>query len=237
MSEVPWILSASDDQTVRLWDLERRTCVHVFTGHNHHVTCAAFHPTENLIVSASLDKTVRVWDTSRLVAFHKRGDYASGWARRNNVLVKYVLEGHERGVNWASFHPTLQILVSGSEDRRIKFWQLTETKAWEIFSLDRHIHSVTSCIFRDFPSHQDEVEHLDQLEVVSCSEDGRVCVFKVAPQKWHDGVWLDGAFRQRDEGRFWALAAHPTKNLVAAGHDSGFILFQVRTMYIVGSSK
>jgi coatomer protein complex subunit alpha (xenin) len=142
--------------------------------------------------------------------------------------------GNERGVNWVSFHPTLPILVSASEDRRLKLWRLTETKAWEVDSLDRHIHSVTSCIFRKFPLHQDEVEYLDQLDevVVSCSEDGRICVFKVALRQF-----LHEAFRQRDEGRFWALAAHPTKNIVVAGHDSGFILFQVRTMYTMGSSE
>ena len=27
--------------------------------------------------------------------------------------VKYLLEGHDRGVNWASFHPTLPLIVSG----------------------------------------------------------------------------------------------------------------------------
>lgn len=60
--EYPWILSASDDQTIRIWNWQSRTCITVLTGHNHYVMCAMFHPSEDQIVSASLDQTVRVWD-------------------------------------------------------------------------------------------------------------------------------------------------------------------------------
>jgi WD40 repeat protein len=42
--------------------------------------------------------------------------------------VKYVLEGHERGVNWASFHPTLPLVISGADDRQVKLWRMNETK-------------------------------------------------------------------------------------------------------------
>jgi coatomer protein complex subunit alpha (xenin) len=65
-SEQPWIVSASDDQTIRTWNWQSRTCISVLTGHNHYVMCAMFHPKEDLIVSASLDQTVRVWDISGL---------------------------------------------------------------------------------------------------------------------------------------------------------------------------
>ena len=73
----PWILSASDDQTLRLWNYETRSCLSVLTGHNHYVMCASFHPTEDLIVSASLDQTVRVWDTTGLRKKHLGGGSAS----------------------------------------------------------------------------------------------------------------------------------------------------------------
>ena len=42
--------------------------------------------------------------------------------------MKYVLEGHERGVNWASFHPTLPLVISGADDRQVKLWRMNETK-------------------------------------------------------------------------------------------------------------
>ena len=64
------IVSASLDQTVRVWDISGLLCVDVYfsvlAGHSHFVMCAQFHPSEDLIVSASLDQTVRVWDISGL---------------------------------------------------------------------------------------------------------------------------------------------------------------------------
>ena len=111
----------------------------MLTGHNHYVMCAAFHPSEDLIVSASLDQTVRVWDTTGLrkkqlggpggaeqgfpgmMDAHNgnRGGQSAAAATAlnvqaelfgtNDVVVKYVLEGHDRGVNWAAFHPTLNL--------------------------------------------------------------------------------------------------------------------------------
>lgn len=40
-----------------------------------------------------------------------------------DAVVKYVLEGHDRGVNWAAFHPTLPLIVSGADDRQVKLWR------------------------------------------------------------------------------------------------------------------
>jgi hypothetical protein len=39
----------------------------------------------------------------------------------NDAIVKYVLEGHDRGANWASFHHTLPLIVSGADDRQVSF--------------------------------------------------------------------------------------------------------------------
>ena len=41
-----------------------------------------------------------------------------------DAIVKYVLEGHSRGVNWAAFHPTLPLIVSGGDDRLVKLWRM-----------------------------------------------------------------------------------------------------------------
>ncbi|VAI11352.1 unnamed protein product [Triticum turgidum subsp. durum] len=138
--EHPWIVSASDDQTIRVWNWQSRTCVAVLTGHNHYVMCASFHPKEDLVVSASLDQTVRVWDIGALRK--KSSSPADDIMRLTQMntdlfggidaVVKYVLEGHDRGVNWASFHPTLPLIVSGADDRQVKLWRMNDTKAWEV---------------------------------------------------------------------------------------------------------
>jgi len=40
-------------------------------------------------------------------------------------MVKYILEGHDRGVNWVAFHPTLPLIVSAADDRLIKLWRMS----------------------------------------------------------------------------------------------------------------
>lgn len=149
-AQFPWILSASDDQTLRLWDFQKRSCLSVLTGHNHYVMCAAFHPSEDLIVSASLDQTVRVWDTNGLrkkqmgeptdpLPPQSRGPGPAAALNvqaelfgTNDVVVKYVLEGHDRGVNWAAFHPTLPLLASAADDRQVKLWRMSGTIKMEL---------------------------------------------------------------------------------------------------------
>ena len=239
-TQFPWILSASDDQTLRLWDFHKRSCLSVLTGHNHYVMCAAFHPSEDLIVSASLDQTVRVWDTTGLRKkqlggpggpdggfpgmMEQNGSRGGGGQSAaaatalnvqaelfgtNDVVVKYVLEGHDRGVNWAAFHPTLPLLASAADDRQVKLWRMSETKAWEVDTLRGHANNVSCCLF-----------HPKQELVVSNSEDRSIRVWDVSKRV---GVQT---FR-REGDRFWILAAHRSQNLLAAGHDSGMIVFKL----------
>ncbi|KAF8776231.1 hypothetical protein HU200_003734 [Digitaria exilis] len=215
--EYPWIVSASDDQTIRIWNWQSRTCVAVLTGHNHYVMCASFHPKEDLVVSASLDQTVRVWDIG---ALRKKtvspADDILRLTQMNtdlfggvDAVVKYVLEGHDRGVNWASFHPSLPLIVSGADDRQVKLWRMNDTKAWEVDTLRGHMNNVSCVMF-----------HAKQDIIVSNSEDKSIRIWDATKRT---GIQT---FR-REHDRFWILAAHPEMNLLAAGHDSGMIVFKL----------
>lgn len=102
--------------------------------------CAQFHPKNDLVVSASMDQTVRVWDISGLVKKNQAPSamsFEDPFARQSSqadlfgstdVMVKYVLEGHDHGVNWATFHPTLPLIVSSGDDRQVKLWRMNGNK-------------------------------------------------------------------------------------------------------------
>lgn len=47
-----------------------------------------------------------------------------------DAVVKHVLEGHDRGVNWACFHPTLPLIASGADDRQVKLWRMNGSKVF-----------------------------------------------------------------------------------------------------------
>nr|XP_034837173.1 coatomer subunit alpha isoform X1 [Maniola hyperantus] len=221
--EYPWILSASDDQTIRIWNWQSRQCISVLTGHNHYVMCAQFHPTEDLIVSASLDQSVRVWDFSGLrkksvapgpsgLAEHLRNPQATDLFGQVNAdaVVKHVLEGHDRGVNWASFHPTLPLIVSAADDRQVKLWRMNDSKAWEVDTCRGHYNNVSCALF-----------HARHELILSNSEDRSIRVWDMTKRTCLH------TFR-RENDRYWVLAAHPTLNLFAAGHDVGMILFKLQ---------
>lgn len=59
-----------------------------------------------------------------------------------DAVVKYVLEGHDRGVNWASFHPTLPLVISGADDRQVRKIRLYRNKleTWGCVILRRRGH-------------------------------------------------------------------------------------------------
>jgi len=219
--EHPWIISCSDDQTIRIWNWQSRNCISVLTGHNHYVMCAQFHPTEDYIVSASLDQTVRVWDiTGMRKKFcspgSKERDETSPKSPgqldlfgQSDAVVKHVLEGHDRGVNWVTFHPSMPLIVSAADDRQVKLWRMNESKAWEVDTCRGHYNNVSSVLF-----------HPRQELILSNSEDKSIRVWDMSKRT---GVQT---FR-REHDRFWILGAHPTLNLFAAGHDSGMIVFKL----------
>lgn len=222
--DLPWILSCSDDQTIRIWNWQNRQEIACLTGHNHYVMLAQFHPSEDLIVSASLDQTVRVWDISGLRKKHSAPTSATRsfedqLQRKQlpqqdifgnvNAVVKYVLEGHDKGVNWASFHPTLPLIVSAGDDRLVKLWRMSDTKAWEVDTCRGHTGNVLSAVF-----------HPHQDLILSVSDDKTIRVWdlnKRTPIK---------QFR-RENDRFWLIACHPTINLFATCHDSGVMVFKL----------
>ncbi|KAL5481033.1 hypothetical protein ACEPAI_9974 [Sanghuangporus weigelae] len=207
--EMPWIISCSDDQTIRIWNSTSRNCIAILTGHSHYIMSALFHPKEDLVVSASMDQTVRVWDISGLRKSTPSSAPGGFETFDTFSTVKYVLEGHDRGVNWATFHPTLPLIVSAADDRQIKLWRMSDSKAWEVDTCRGHFNNVSSALFH--PRHE---------LIISCGEDKTIRVWDMAKRSPVQ------TFR-REHDRFWVLAAHPELNLFAAGHDNGLIVFKL----------
>ena len=220
--ELPWILSCSDDQTIRIWNWQNRSLICTMTGHNHYTMCAQFHPKEDLIVSASLDQSVRVWDISGLRKKHsapqamsfedqmaRAGQNQADMFGNTDAVVKFVLEGHDRGVNWVAFHPTLPLIVSAGDDRLIKLWRMSETKAWEVDTCRGHFQNSSACLF-----------HPHQDLILSVGEDKTIRV-------WDLNKRTSVQSFKRENDRFWVIAAHPEINLFAAGHDNGVMVFKL----------
>ena len=146
-----------------------------------------------------MDQTVRVWDISGLRKGSPNSAPGNFDAFDSFSTVKYVLEGHDRGVNFAAFHPTLPLIVSAGDDRQVKLSRMSDTKAWEVDTCRGHFNNASAALFH--PRHE---------LIVSAGEDKTVRVWDMAKRT------AVQTFR-REHDRFWVLAAHPDHTLYAAG--------------------
>jgi len=64
------VISASDDNTLKVWDLSSREVIATFTGHSNSVNAVAVTPDSKQVISASDDNTLKVWnlETGEVIA-------------------------------------------------------------------------------------------------------------------------------------------------------------------------
>lgn len=114
------VATASEDKTVRLWNAKSGRCLAVLKGHEDEVNEVAFSPDGKMIVSCSggmaitYDRTLRLWNCEM---------EDSNFGKQIGILGE-----HDRRVSTLDFHPTKMIVASGSTDRTLKIWDVTEMK-------------------------------------------------------------------------------------------------------------
>ena len=98
-------ISASQDQTLRVWDLETREELRILKGHTDSVNAIAVTPDGRRAISASQDQTLKVWDL-------ETGEELQ------------TLVGHFHWVNAVAVTPNGRHAISASADKTLKVWDL-----------------------------------------------------------------------------------------------------------------
>eukprot|EP00937_MAST-01D_sp_MAST-1D-sp2_P007995 g7995.t1 len=134
-----YLLSASGDSTVRVWDVAAlrsnaqghdaaparadRMCTAVIPAHDGDVYTVQYHPQGEHAVTGSYDKMVKLFDL------------------RTQQLTK-SFKGHHASVSSAIFNPHGNLVISGSKDKTIRFWDILSGVCVKTFS--EHLGEVTS---------------------------------------------------------------------------------------------
>jgi WD40 repeat protein/actin-like ATPase involved in cell morphogenesis len=184
------LISGSNDQTIKVWQLSTGQNLRAFSGHTGAVQCVASSPDGRILVSGSDDKTVKIWENSpgqllqtlsghtgavRCVAISPDGrTLVSGsqdatimvWDVSTGKLVR-TLSGHEGAVWSVAISPDRRTLVSGSQDATIKIWQLSTGQLLQ--TLSGHTHYVRSVAISP-----------DGRTLVSGSQDRTIMVWDVS---------------------------------------------------------
>lgn len=93
-----YVVSGSDDCTVKVWDLAAGAVVKTLVGHTKNVSAVIKHPLLPLIVTASEDDTVRTWDATTFRAESVLSfDLCRAWCLSASPHSRSVAIGYDHG--------------------------------------------------------------------------------------------------------------------------------------------
>ncbi|KAG6979136.1 Vegetative incompatibility protein HET-E-1 [Fusarium oxysporum f. sp. conglutinans] len=161
------VASASDDKTIRIWNIETGECKHVLKGHSDLVRSVVFSHDSKMVASASGDNTARIWNietgeckqvfeghsdwVNSVVFSHDSKMVAS--ASLNTAWIwniktgkcKHVLKGHSNWVNSVVFSHDSKMVASASDDKTIRIWNIKTGECKQV--LEGHGDWVNSVVF------------------------------------------------------------------------------------------
>ena len=160
-SDNKFLVSGSLDNTVRIWDIQKKTQEAALKGHTSYVTCLAITSNNHFIISGSSDSTIRIWSI-----LHKKQEdilqIKSGYVKALAITSdsKYIvsadgriiriwsfderkivgiLEGHESYISSMAITNDNKYIISGTADPRglymdytVRKWSISELRQIEI---------------------------------------------------------------------------------------------------------
>ena len=121
-----FVISGSDDRTVKCWDMATGTTTTPFTprsvytqkAHDKDINSIDVSSDDKLFATASQDRTIKIFNV-------------------DDGQVVGVLKGHRRGVFSTKFSAVEKVIISGSGDATVKLWNLTDFTCLKVgISLD-----------------------------------------------------------------------------------------------------
>ena len=109
-----YLISGSEDKTVRLWSLDSYTGLVSYKGHNQPVWDVKFSPLGHYFATASHDQTARLWATDHIYPLR-------------------IFAGHINDVDCVDFHPNSNYVFTGSSDKTCRMWDVHSGEPVRVF--------------------------------------------------------------------------------------------------------
>jgi platelet-activating factor acetylhydrolase IB subunit alpha len=121
-----FLLSTGDDMTVRLWDISASQpgCKFTAIGHENFNICCAVAPAASFRYLAPLLGFKRSTTTVEIMATGSRDKTIKLWDSRGVCIMTLI--GHDNWVRAIAFHPGGKYLLSVSDDRTLRCWDLSQ---------------------------------------------------------------------------------------------------------------
>jgi len=237
-----WILTGSDDHTVRIWDLATGRYLRTLAKHESGVNVLALKPDGKSVLAGSWDKQIKMWDLQTgtcliqleghrglvfalAITTDGRKLVSGGWDQTIRVWdldtgsCLEVLRGHTSTVMSLQIVPGGGVAVSGSLDHTVKIWDLTITPSEQNQNLvDRHKNVVRAVMMMT-----------NGQNAVTGSDDHTVKVWEIATGRClrtfeEHKFQVHGILVSPDERRLVTLAGGPYE-----GHNSEIKLWDIET--------
>lgn len=167
--QLEFVVTASQDQTVKLWDLTipniapngppHLKALHTQKIHDKDINSLDVNPFDRLLLSGSQDKTAKLFSISTSPSTAKSEPSVT-------LSLMGVFKGHKRGVWSVKFARKDYVAATSSGDRTVKLWDIRSFTCLHTF--EGHTNSVLRV---DFMSHD--------TQLVTCASDGLVKVWNV----------------------------------------------------------
>lgn len=158
------VLTTSEDQTAKLWDLNTGSLVRSFAGHSWTLNCADFSSDGLTVVTGGRDSTVHIWSTEtgksirtlthsdevNAVSFIPGDTEVATAAEDGQVRIWSIATGkrlrtlpkHKNGLATLSAFPNGQLLLAGDRGGTINIWEHHSKTL--VRSFRKHQHQVVS---------------------------------------------------------------------------------------------
>lgn len=210
------LLSASNDTTMKLWDIpegggdtdgpdsawKQTKSRYGVRAHDKDINSIAVAPNDKVIATGSQDRLVKLWNAETLTPIA-------------------TLTGHRRGVWSVAFSPIDQVLASASADGTVRLWSLASHQCLKTF--EGHSGPVLRCAFAT-----------RGMQILSAGADALVKLWTIKTGE------CAGTFDSQHTDRIWALALRPGDDGAAfatAGADSVINLWEDCTAEVLEAER